>query len=128
MSLIENYSCNSLSRCIRAIGSKYFSNYRYRPRFQRLGVAGSTGGEPRLGSRCRTLLRSCIINDPRTGHDRGDASFTIEASPRGRSPRSPPAEKAIAPALMWSEAVSVLLEMQWRKAISPGWHRLPWFD
>ena len=47
-----------------------------------------------------------------------DASFAIEASLvvdgferlRGRD--------AIAPALMWSEAFSVLHEMQWRKAIS----------
>ena len=48
-----------------------------------------------------------------------DASFAIEASLTSGGLLRLRGKDAIAPALMWSEAASVLHEMQWRKAISP---------
>jgi predicted nucleic acid-binding protein len=48
-----------------------------------------------------------------------DASFAIEASLASAALQRLQGRGAIAPALMWSEAASVLHEMQWRRAISP---------
>jgi predicted nucleic acid-binding protein len=48
-----------------------------------------------------------------------DASFTIEASLAGAALDRLRGREAVAPALMWSEAASVLHEMQWRRTISP---------
>lgn len=47
-----------------------------------------------------------------------DASFAIEASLANGALERLRGRDAIAPALMWSEAVSVLHEMRWRKVIS----------
>jgi predicted nucleic acid-binding protein len=47
-----------------------------------------------------------------------DASFVIEASLAGAALDRLKGRNAIAPPLMWSETLSVLHEMQWRRAIS----------
>jgi len=47
-----------------------------------------------------------------------DASFAIEASLTSNAFEHIRKSGAVAPALMWSEATSVLHEMQWRGAIS----------
>jgi hypothetical protein len=47
-----------------------------------------------------------------------DASFAIEASLTSNAFEHIRKNGAVAPALMWSEATSVLHEMQWRGAIS----------
>jgi hypothetical protein len=47
-----------------------------------------------------------------------DASFAIDASLISNAFEHIRRNSAVAPALMWSEATSVLHEMQWRGAIS----------